>query len=226
MEELNLLDLFYMIKKRLWLIILLFLLGAGTAYLYSTYRMEPMYGTSAKLMLGKPEGYDGGEVNEAINMAELQMNSRLITTYAAIAKTEPILGEVRENLSFDTSVGYLKSVIGVSLLGETEIIQVNVQGTSPERITEIANTFSEVFTVEIAELMKIDNVRILEKAYVPNYPFSPNIRLNVVLGGTVGIMIAVFLIFLIEMFDHSIKTPEDVTKLLGLPVLGFIPEHE
>lgn len=223
MEELDLVDLFYMIKKRLWLIILLFLIGAGSAYLYSTYRMEPIYGTSAKLMLGKPEGY---ESSEAINMAELQMNSRLIKTYAAIAKTTPILSEVKENLSFNTSVGYLKAVIGINLLNETEIIQVYVQGTSPERITEIANTFSEVFTVKIAEMMKIDNVSILERAYMPYAPFSPNIKKNVVLGGGGGIAIALFLIFLIEMLDNTVKTPDDVSKLLGIPILGVIPEHE
>jgi capsular polysaccharide biosynthesis protein len=223
MEELDLVDLFYMIKKRLWLIILLFLLGAGSAYLYSEYRMEPIYATHAKLMLGKPEGY---ESSEAINMAELQMNSRLIKTYAAIAKTEPILGEVKDALSFPTSVGYLKSVIGINLLNETEIIQVYVQGTSPERIAEIANTFSEVFTVKIAEMMKIDNVSILERAYVPYGPFSPNIKKNVVLGGGAGIAIALFLIFLFEMLDNTIKIPEDVSKLLGIPVLGVIPEHD
>lgn len=223
MEELDLVDLFYIVKKKLWLIILLFVIGAGSAYFYSEHMMVPQYATHAKLMLGKPEGYDN---NEAINMTEIQMNSRLITTYAAIAKTEPILSEVMAALPFQTSVGYLKSVIGINLLNDTEIIQVYVQGTSPEVITEIANTFSEVFIVKIADMMKIDNVRILERATVPYGPFSPNVKKNMTLGGGAGIAIALFITFLIEMLDHTIKIPDDVTKVLGLPVLGMIPEHD
>lgn len=228
MEELDLVDLFYMVKRKLWLIILLFVLGAGSAYLYSEYVMVPQYATHAKLMLGKPEAYNNSEVidKEAINMTELQMNSRLITTYAAIAKTEPILSKVQDALSFETSVGYLKSVIGIHLLSDTEIIQVYVQGTSPEMITEIANTFSEVFSVQIADLMNIDNVRILENASIPYWPISPNKKKNVVLGGGAGIAIALFIIFLFEMLDHTIKIPEDVNKTLNLPVLGMIPEHD
>ncbi|MBI9014122.1 MAG: hypothetical protein JEZ08_17940 [Clostridiales bacterium] len=223
MEELDLIDLFYMVKRRLWLIIVLFTLSALSAYLYSEYVMVPQYATHAKLMLGKPVDYEN---TEAISMYDMQMNQRLITTYAAIAKTEPILSEVQAALPFETSVGYLKSVISINLLNDTEIIQVYVSGTSPEEITEIANTFSVVFSEKIAEMMKIDNVRILETAKIPYYPYSPNKKKNIVLGGGAGIALALFLIFLFEMFDHTMKIPEDVTKHLGLPVLGMIPEHD
>lgn len=223
MEELDLVDLFYIVRKKMWLIVILFLLSATSAYLYSEYVMEPQYATHAKLWLGKPGDYDS---TEAITSDEIRMNQKLITTYAAIAKTEPILSEVKEALPFKTSVGYLKSVIRIQLLNDTEIIQVYVSGTSPERITEIANTFSVVFSEKIAEMMKIDNVRILESAPLPYAPFSPNTRRNIILGGGAGIILALFIIFLLEMFDHTIKIPEDITKSLDLPVLGMIPEHD
>lgn len=223
MEELDLVDLFYVVKKKLWLIVALFILSASSAYLYSEYVMVPQYATHAKLWLGKPGDYD---TSEAITQDEIRMNQRLITTYAAIAKTEPILSEVKAALPFETSVGYLKSVIRIQLLNDTEIIQVYVSGTSPEQITEIANTFSIVFSDKIAEMMKIDNVRILEKAPIPYGAYSPNTRKNIILGGGAGIMLALFIIFMIEMFDHAIKIPEDVTKHLGLPILGMIPEHD
>lgn len=227
MEELDLIDLFYMIKKRLWLLMVMGILAAGSAYLYSNYVMVPQYATSAKLWLGKPADYNTGDTsNSAITAADIQMNQRLITTYAAIAKTEPILSKVKEALPFNTSVRYLKSIIRINLLNDTEIIQVYVSGTSPEAITEIANTFSVVFSKEIAEMMKIDNVRILEQARVPVAPYSPNKTRNIILGGGAGVALALFIVFLIEVFDHSIKIPEDVTRHLGLPILGTIPEHD
>jgi capsular polysaccharide biosynthesis protein len=38
--------------------------------------------------------------------------------------------------------------------------------------------------------------------------------------------LGVFISFLIEFLDRSIKTPEEVQQLLGLPVIGMIPEMQ
>jgi capsular polysaccharide biosynthesis protein len=47
-----------------------------------------------------------------------------------------------------------------------------------------------------------------------------NLAISLVLGLMLGVMIAL----LIEFLDRSIKTPDEVQQLLGLPVLGLIPE--
>lgn len=222
MEEINIIDLLYLVKKKLWLIILLCSIGCGLAYYWTDHTEVPTYYTQAKLMLGKPEN----SVTEAINTSEIALNRTLIKTYASIAKTDLVLEDVKEALPFNVSTNYLKSVINLSLVNETEIISVSTVGTNPEYMTTIVNTFVDVFAVRIAEIMKIDNVVVLEKAKVPYYPFPSSMKKNVVLGGGAGFALALFIIFLIEMFDDTIKVPEDITKHLGLPVLGMIPEHK
>lgn len=227
MEELDLVDLFYMIKRRLWLIILLFVLCAGTAYAVSEYTIVPQYYTRAQLMLGKPSP----DSTEAIDSSEISFNRKIIKTYATIAKTDSVMVDVAKALAsldnpINVSADGLKSAISLGLINDTEVISVSMVGTNPEMITEIVNTFSDVFSVRIAEIMNIDNVRILEKAKVPRGPMPSSLKRNVVFGGGVGIAVALFIIFLIEMFDHTMKIPEDVTKHLNLPVLGLIPEHD
>jgi non-specific protein-tyrosine kinase len=49
---------------------------------------------------------------------------------------------------------------------------------------------------------------------------------NTALAAMVGLMLAVGVIFLIEALDDTIKTPDDVKKTLGLPVLGVIAKHD
>lgn len=221
MEELDLRDLFYMVKKRLWLVIVLLLLATITAGAVSMYVLVPEYSTHSTLILGKFENYD----TEGINYQDIQINQKLIGTYAEIAKSQVVLKEVASQLSFEASTKELSNALNVSLQNNSEIIKITVKGTSPEKITEITNTISQVFIRQVANRMQIDNVSILDQAEVPSYPDSPNVKMNIAIAGVLGIMLALFIIFLIEMFDHTIKIPEDVKQHLDLPVLGMIPEH-
>ncbi len=43
------------------------------------------------------------------------------------------------------------------------------------------------------------------------------------IAGVLGLMLGMFLVFLLEYLDNTIKTPEDVERYLGLPVIGTIP---
>jgi capsular exopolysaccharide synthesis family protein len=68
-----------------------------------------------------------------------------------------------------------------------------------------------------------NNVRLVERAGVPGAPFSPNIRRSAMLGGMVGLLVALGLAVGLDHFNDTIRTPDDVTRRLGLPFLGLIP---
>ncbi len=154
------------------------------------------------------------------------MNRKLIGTYKEVAKSATVLNEVVNRLSYTTSAGSILGSLNVSLLNDTEIIKITVKGESAEKITELANTLSEVFMEKVSSLMKIENVQVLDMAVMPTSPISPNKKRNIAIAGVLGVMISVFIIFIIEMFDNTIKTPEDVSNRLELPVLGVIQSHE
>jgi capsular polysaccharide biosynthesis protein len=71
-----------------------------------------------------------------------------------------------------------------------------------------------------------DNVKVVDKAKVPSSPVKPRPLMNIAIAGVLGIMVGLGIIFLIEYLDNTIKTPDDVQKYLGLPVLGSIPNFE
>jgi capsular exopolysaccharide synthesis family protein len=67
-----------------------------------------------------------------------------------------------------------------------------------------------------------NNVRLVERAAVPQAPFSPNLRRAMMLGAIVAFLVAVGLVLGLDYLDDTVKTPEDIARL-GLPFLALIP---
>ncbi|MCK4564359.1 MAG: polysaccharide biosynthesis tyrosine autokinase, partial [Verrucomicrobia bacterium] len=78
----------------------------------------------------------------------------------------------------------------------------------------------EIITLKIPR----NPVEIIDSAEPNNRPVSPNLFMNVLLSIFVGLGAGVGLAYFIEYLDTSIKTADDVERLLGLPVLGLIPQ--
>lgn len=70
---------------------------------------------------------------------------------------------------------------------------------------------------------RANNVRLMDPAEPRRTPISPNPRRDWLTALLAGVTIALGLAFGIEYFDDTIKTPEDITKRLGLPLLGLVP---
>ena len=78
--------------------------------------------------------------------------------------------------------------------------------------------------VRVAEAQSTSNVVQVEPAVPAEKPVRPRTLVNTALAGIVGLMLAVGVVFLIEALDDSLH-PDQVTKQLGLPVLGVIASH-
>jgi len=154
------------------------------------------------------------------NAGELQTNLQLINTYSVIIQSPTILDKVKDQLG-------LEEIGQVSVVSErnSQVVSITVQDPNPVMAADIANTIANVFKAEIVEIMSVDNVSILSRAEVANnpHPIKPQPVLNMAIAFVVGLMAGVGLAFLLEYLDNTIKTEQDIEKILGLPVLGAIP---
>jgi capsular exopolysaccharide synthesis family protein len=70
---------------------------------------------------------------------------------------------------------------------------------------------------------RANNVQVMERGDVPRFPISPNPRRDWITAILAGLTIAIGLAFGIEYVDDSVKTPEDITRRLKIPLLGLVP---
>jgi len=88
------------------------------------------------------------------------------------------------------------------------------------------NSISSLESLNLTRVQSTPNVVQVEPASVPGRPFSPRPYQTAALYAAVGLFAMGGIAFLIEYLDDTIKTPEDVKEILGLPVIGFIADME
>jgi capsular polysaccharide biosynthesis protein len=205
------------IKKRLLLIIVITLLSIFTSAIFSYLVIKPVYKADISVIIGRT-GSEG-----KTNTSEILMYQKLVKTYAQFATSRRVAEDVIQKLDLKMSTGQLISMISVAPKGDTEFLTITVRSGNPEQSMNIANQLAKSLQVVSKEVRGEDIVYRLDEALLPTRPDSPKPVLNMAIAFFMGVMVSVGIVFLIEYLDNTVKTQEEVEKLLGVPVIGTIP---
>lgn len=77
--------------------------------------------------------------------------------------------------------------------------------------------------VGVSSSLTTNNISLVDAANPPLFPYKPNLRSNLMSGLAVGLFLGLCLVFLLEYMDDSIKYPDEVERVLGVPLMGVIP---
>lgn len=77
--------------------------------------------------------------------------------------------------------------------------------------------------VDLAGLLRTNNVRLLDAAEIPGVPTSPNLRFALLLALALGLLGGVGSAFLLEQLDQTVKGQEDLERCARGAFLGIIP---
>lgn len=79
---------------------------------------------------------------------------------------------------------------------------------------------------DLARMLNVNNVRVVDNATEPRSPVRPRVRLDSAIGLALGLLFGIALSWLRDQLDNSIKTPDDVEEWLGVTFLGLLPESD
>lgn len=108
------------------------------------------------------------------------------------------------------------------------ILMTNIQGVQKEFETqqEMLDRMREKLSMDRINLKQPQNIiELHEEPLVAQFPSSPNVSLNLILGAVVGLIFGIGIAFFLEYLDTSVKTLEDVERYLQVPVLAVIPKE-
>lgn len=122
-----------------WLIVLCMALAGGAAYVYSI-QSTPVYQSSATLLINQARTGNGYNDYNALLTGE-----RLAQTYAELMRKRPVLDAVIANLQLATDADKLADRVSVAPVRNTQLLNLTVEDSDPQRAADIANEIVRVF---------------------------------------------------------------------------------
>lgn len=221
-ETISLKDLMMTLKKRLILIISIIFGAILISSVVSFFFLTPVYNAQTQLLINQAKSAD----QSIYQNNQVQTNLQLINTYNVIIKSPAILDLVIKELDLDMSVGELNEKLTVVKEKDSQVVNLIVEDTNQERAAAIANKTADVFKTEIVKIMSVNNVSVLAKANAEDNPSPANPQpfLIIAIAAFVALLVGVGLSFLLEYLDNTVKNEQQIEKIVGLPILGVIPE--
>jgi succinoglycan biosynthesis transport protein ExoP len=105
-----------------------------------------------------------------------------------------------------------------------KLIEYNILKRDVDSYRELYNSMqSRLKAATVESGLNSSNIQIIDRAQVPLVPTLPRTGQNISLGIVVGMMLGLAASFLRDFLDNTVKTPDDVEQMAGLPNLGVIP---
>ncbi|MBI0907060.1 capsular biosynthesis protein CpsC [Streptococcus uberis] len=207
--------------KKLWMkkfLILFMALFFGTlALLGSIFLIKPSYSASTRIYVINQQNA------ENITATDLQAGAFLVNDYKEIITSRDVMKDVIATNSLSLSPDTLSKMISVTIPADTRVISITVTNHDPQQAKDLANSIREVASEKIKSVTKVQDVTPLEKAQLPSKPSSPNIKRNTMIGMLIGGLFTIVIIVIKEVLDDRVKRPEDVEEVLGMTLLGIVP---
>lgn len=216
--EIDVIELLFALRKKLWMIILAAVIGCLGAGIYSKMILSPIYTSTSMVYVLSKE-------TTLTSLADLQIGSQLTKDYSVMITSRPVLEEVIEKQKLNLSYSQLKSMIRISNPADTRILNMSVSDTDPVRAKVIVDAVAKASSDYIGDIMEMIPPKIIESGVVPGGPASPNIKKNAVLGGLAFSVAACGFITLQVILNDTIRSEDDISRYLGISVLAIIPEN-
>lgn len=172
-----------------------------------------------------------GRVSQTIGSFESVPEQNLQIGELKQSLTEDLVKSEVERLALATRLAELRQAYilnqrRLDILPRLEQQQLQLQRQLQVARVTYEQLLKQLQEVEVLENQNIGNSRVISDALVPDKPVSPIIPLNLGLGGVLGILLGVGIALILEATDNSLKTIEEVKRLLGYPLLGTVPLAE
>ncbi len=219
-SEINIIELFYVIKSKLLIIILTALVFGIGAGVFTHYMITPMYSSSSSVYVLSKEA--------VISYSDFMVGTSLTSDYMEMIKSDTVMERVLNNLGLEDelSVSQLREGISISNPTDTRMLNITAVNKDPRLAKAIADEVAEVSVQRISEIMDVEEPNIYEHGKISEYPISPNLKKNVFIAGMLGAVIAAAIFIVLHLMDDRIHSPEDVEKYLKLNVLAAIPVED
>lgn len=210
-----------LLRKIHWLIATGLAFGIGV-YLVLSLLVTPTFESRVTFYVYNNSG--GASQSGSIDKSDLQAAESLATTYSKILESNSVLNAVLNDLNSSLTRKDLAKMVDVAVVTNTQLLEVVITSNDAEFSCKVAKSFASVSPAEIVRITKAGGVEVVDYPEVATEQASPRTVFDTAIAVIVGMIIAAVVIILKTLSDTTIYLPEDIEMLVGVTVIGQIPE--
>lgn len=242
-DEKNVIDfkeIFSLIFRRLWLIILFALCGGIIAFCVTKYFITPKYEAHLNLYVQSSAAIvkNGSSANDKGN--DVNNLKQLTNTYIEVLNDDLVMQDMSSELikrfgedrirpvftidkEHNIPASELRSTIFIESVPDTLVLKLKVITKDPEVSVAICNYFAVYSDQYLQKAIGNECIaKYMTWAKYNDVPVSPNKVKNTALGMVAGILISLLLIFIMDFFDDSVRNVNTLSNRYGTAVIGEV----
>ena len=217
--EIDLLEIFYALKKKILLVLMVALVGGCIAAAYTQFLMTPIYSSTSSILVLSKE-------TTLTSLADLQLGASLTSDYTVLITSTPVMEQVISDLNLDMTAEQLKESVSINNPTDTRILEITVNNTDSKMAKKIVDEIANVSSSYIGDKMEVIPPKIIEVGKIATVRTSPSVKKNAALGFLLGFLACAAIVGVYAVMDDTIKTEEDIEKYLGVSVLAKVPDRK
>lgn len=199
--ELSLWDVAKILLSKLHWVLLAGIVAAALVYMAISVFVTPTYESRVSFYVYNSTN---NTAQGTINNSDLQAAESLATTYSKILESNSVLDSVLTDIRGETALSRkeLNRMVKVSVISDTQLLEVVVTSTDPKLACRIAGAFAKVASEKTAPRTVFDSA----------------------IGFVIGVIVISVILVLRMLADTTIYLPEDIECAANVTILGMIPE--
>lgn len=207
-------------KRMLWIVLITLFAVTGT-FAVNKYLISESYTASVQLYVNTQD-----DQAQKIDLNELNYAQKVVNTYINFLKTKVFYNMLIEETRLPYTVDMLKDCIRITVVSNTEIFQVSVTTGSAKDSFELAEAVQNLAPDFIKSIRNTTEISVVDPVVMPQQPSGPHVFLNTAIGGLIGFVLSIMLVFVWELIDVNVKDEEELKQRYNKPVIGNIPSYQ
>ena len=153
------------------------------------------------------------------------MYQQLMQTYVELASTNNLIESALESINLDKDVEDVLENLSVVQKENTQILEISYKSIDSKESFDVVNAITNEFIKVSRDIIPNVNIEIIDDAQIAKEPLTNNLLRNLVVAFIGGCVLSVSLVLLMDFFNNTFNSKEDVERNLGLPIIGVIPRY-
>ena len=218
-SDISIIDIINMMLTFWWFIIILAVLVGGATYTYFKISSVPEYKSTAKVYVNT----EGQQTSTDVNTSALIGASNLLPTYIDVLQSKEFLNQVSDDLDNRYDIEQIKTMLELEGVTDTNIISISVTHEDAHVAYLVCSSVVNNAPTEVSRVFGGGSTKLTEYPEEAIKPEDMHTTRNAAIGFVIGAVIAMLIIFLVNLFDTRVKSKDELIAKYKMPIIGEIP---